>query len=108
MAILMFMLGCCSSGFILAFAVTRENNPAEISGTAIGFINMLNTFSVAFFQYFIGRVLDWTASDITVVGGERVFSLADYQAALLCIPVCLAVAFFVLLPLHETFCQSKL
>ena len=103
----MFLLGFFSSGFIIAFAVTRENNRPEISGTAIGFINMLNTFSVAYFQYFIGKVLDWTASDMMVVGAERVYSLFDYQKALLCIPVCLIFSFIMLIPLKETYCKPR-
>lgn len=100
LAIGMFLLGVFSSGFLIAFVVTREKNRPEISGTAIGFINMLNTFSVAFFQWFIGWVLDHVAETPD-------FTLADYQQALMCIPICLFIAFIVLLRVKETNCIVK-
>lgn len=104
---LMFLLGALSSGFVIAFAVTRESNPDEISGTAIGFINMLNTFSVAIFQWLIGAVLDFVASDNIVSGADGHFTLTDYQTALTSLPICLIVSYLVLLKVKETNCESK-
>ena len=49
MGTLMFALGFFSSGFIIAFAVMKEKNRPELSGTAVGFINMLNTFWWSYF-----------------------------------------------------------
>ena len=93
--ILMFLLGLCSSGFILAFAVVREKNRPEIAGTAVGFVNMLNTFlGGAIFQYVVGKVLDWTGS--------------DYQTALLVIPTCLLSALITLFFLKETHCKHEI
>ncbi len=103
-AIGMFLLGFFSSGFLIAFVVTREKNRPQIAGTAIGFINMLNTFSVAFFQWFIGWVLDLIAGGVIITPTGKAFSLLDYQKALVCIPVCLIIAFFVLLRVKETYC----
>ena len=106
--ILMFLLGAFSSGFIIAFAVTRESNRDEISGTAIGFINMLNTFSVALFQWLIGAMLDWTArGNIVSELGQKQFTLGDYQTALSLLPICLIVSFLVLLMVKETNCRAK-
>lgn len=106
-AIGMFLLGFCSSGFLIAFVVTREKNRPEISGTAIGFINMINTFSVALFQWLIGWILDLVATGVIITETGKEFSLLDYQKALLCIPVCLIFAFFVLLRIKETYCIVK-
>jgi sugar phosphate permease len=106
-SVLMFLLGSFSSGLIIAFAVTREKNRPEISGTAIGFINMLNTFSVALFQGVIGKVLDWTARDVVVSEAEKMFSLEDYRFALLSIPVCLVISLVMLVPIKETYCKPK-
>jgi hypothetical protein len=101
----MFLLGFFSSGFLISFVVTREKNRPQISGTAIGFINMLNTFSVALFQWLIGWILDLVATTGVIIddGGSE-FTLLDYQKALMCIPVCLIIAFFVLLRVNETYC----
>lgn len=104
-AIGMFLLGFFSSGFLIAFVVTREKNRPEISGTAIGFINMLNTFSVALFQWLIGWILDLVAvRGVILTDAGKEFSLMDYQKALVCIPICLIIAFFVLLRVKETYC----
>lgn len=104
LAVGMFLLGLFSSGFLIAYVVTREKNRPEISGTAIGFINMLNTFSVAFFQLFIGWVLDFVSTGVIMTEGGKAFALVDYQKALMCIPVCLIVAFVMLLRVKETYC----
>ena len=105
---LMFLLGFTSSGFIIAFAVMREKNRPEVSGTAIGFINTLNTFlGGAILQPFIGKVLDWVAPAAIETSAGKIFSLADYRTALLIIPVCLLVSFVMLLLLKETYCKQK-
>jgi len=106
-AIGMFLLGFFSSGFLIAFVVTREKNRPEISGTAIGFINMLNTFSVAFFQWFIGWILDMGATGVIITDAGKEFSLLDYLIELLFIPVCLIIAFFALIRIKETYCIVK-
>jgi len=73
--LLMFLLGFCSSGFILAFVVAKESNDHQLSGTAIGFINTINTFSVAALQWIIGKILDVTATNAVITNlGEKVFS----------------------------------
>lgn len=106
-AIGMFLLGFFSSGFLIAFVVTREKNRPEVSGTAIGFINMVNTFSVALFQWLIGWILDMVATGVILTDTGKEFSLLDYQKALVCIPVSLMIAFFVLLKIKETYCIVK-
>lgn len=106
-AVAMFLLGFFSSGFLIAYVVTREKNRPEISGTAIGFINMLNTFSGALFQLIIGWTLDFVATDVIITEGGKAYSLGDYQKALTCIPICLAIAFMVLLRVKETYCVVK-
>ena len=105
MGALMFLLGFFSSGFIIAFAVMREKNRPELSGTAVGFINTLNTFGGAFFQFLIGVILDMVSSGY-IVNGERMFTLAEYQKALLSLPVCLVLSMVILFFLKETNCKS--
>ncbi len=103
--ILMFLLGFFSSGFILAFAVTKESNDRQLSGTAIGFINTINTFGGAGLQWIIGKILDVIATDVVIAGnGEQVFSYYDYQVALVSIPICLVVSLATLFMLKETHC----
>ena len=105
--VLMFALGLFSSGFIIAFAVTREKNRPAVSGTAIGFINTLNTLSVALLQWLIGKILDWVTVDAVISESGKLFSLGDYRKALMAIPICLLISLFTLLPIKETFCIPK-
>lgn len=106
-SVCMFLLGFFSSGFIIAFVVVREKNRPENSGTAIGFINTMNTFSVALFQPLIGKILDLVSTNVIITDAGNIFSLADYQKALMIVPVSLVVSFFVLIPLRETYCKVK-
>ncbi len=102
--LLMFLLGFFSSGFILAFVVTKESNPNQLSGTAIGFINTINTFSIAILQWIIGKILDVTTTNATITDlGEKIFSHHDYQIALLSIPICLVISLISLFTLKETY-----
>ncbi|MGD0465420.1 MAG: MFS transporter [Gammaproteobacteria bacterium] len=104
--LLMFLLGFCSSGFILAFVVAKESNDHQLSGTAIGFINTINTFSVAALQWIIGKILDVTATNAVITNlGEKVFSYNNYQIALVSIPVCLIISLITLFMLKETHCK---
>lgn len=104
---LMFLLGFCSSGFILAFAVTKEMHDHRLSGTAIGFINTINTFGGAGLQWLIGKILDATTTNIVInADKERIFAYADYKTALVSIPICLIIALIVIFRLKETNCVS--
>lgn len=108
MGVLMFLLGFFSSGFIIAFAVMKEKNRPELSGTAVGFINTLNTFGGAFFQYIIGKVLDSVSSGtVDADTGVIVYSLHEYQEALMALPVCLIASLVFLFFLKETNCRSS-
>jgi MFS family permease len=103
MWILLFLLGASSSGFILAFSVVREVNAPLLTGTAIGFINMLNNSS-GFIQPVIGWLLDIQSPEVGSTG-ERIFSLTQFNNALLVIPACLFLALLIIPPIRETYCK---
>lgn len=105
---LLFGLGFFSSGCLVAFAVASELHPERLSGTATGFTNALNTLWGALAQPFIGLILDLNSSGNPVmVGGERVFSLVEYQNAFLVLPICLFISCIFLLMLKETYCKPQ-
>lgn len=107
LSVLLFGLGFCSSGLILAFAVVQESNAPQHAGTAIGFTNALNTFWGAIAQPIIGKILDLSAGAPTINDGERVFSLVEYQKALIALPIALMLSIGLLFLLKETFCQGR-
>jgi len=104
MSSLLFALGFFSSAFILAFAVIRESNPVAISGTAIGFMNAINTFSGAIAQPIVGKILDLQAVGSEHVG-QAIFSLEQYRTALVSLPASLLLSFILLWALKETYCK---
>lgn len=105
MKILMFLLGMCSSGFILAFSIVREINIPLLTGTAIGFINTLNNASGALAQPIVGRLLDKLWDGQYSLNGDPIYSLKMYNEALLFLPGCLVVALLLLPFVRETFCR---
>lgn len=107
----LFGLGFFSSNFILAFAVVKESNSPRSSGAAIGFTNALNTLWGALAQPIIGQLLDMSAatnSISTQQGAERIFSLGQYQDALMSLPIAIGVAVCLLFFLRETYCQGRI
>jgi len=104
MAALLFLFGFFTSFFFVSFAYMREINDIAASGTAIGFINMFNAIFGALSEPLIGKLLDlgW---DHVSKHGARIFSISDYQTALLALPICMLIALLLQFFIKETFCQ---
>ena len=67
-------------GVPLAFAVVKERNPEEASGTVIGIVNTMCWTGAAVFPVVLGAALDafWTGE---TVAGSRVYTLLGYRVA---------------------------
>lgn len=98
-----FVLGLGAGGQTVSFAVVKENNSAELVGTASGFNNLSVLIGGALFQPFVGYVLQHSDS-WHLVNGVPVYSLESYQKALLVMPLCflasLIIAMFLLKESH--------
>lgn len=101
-----FVLGFSCGAHPICFALGKENNPIEISGTAIAATNMLTMAGGAFFQPFVGKMLDWHASGLLDARGLPVYSAQDYTFALSVIPISVALGVFMCLFLKETYCRQ--
>lgn len=104
---LMFVVGAGTAGQALSFAVVKENNPKELTGTAMGFNNMAVVCSGAIFQPLVGKLLDmnWSGG---MLHGVRVYDFHAYQIALSVVPLCFLISlimsmFFV----KETYAKSE-
>lgn len=102
---LLFLFGFFTCGFVPAFSVVRELHPAKYSGTALGFMNMINSFGAAIPQPLIGIVLDLTWNG-TLEKGEKVYSLSNYHVAFSAIPACFILALLILPFIKETHCKT--
>lgn len=86
MGLLLFIIGLCCGAYMLAYTISNELAPAESLSTCTGFTNTIAMLSAPLLQPLLGYVLDKVSSRIGV------YSLGDYQIALLIIPLCLILA----------------
>jgi len=78
--VLCFCIGFGGSAQIVCFALVREHNPPQLSGTAIGMVNALVTGAGALFQPMVGWLLD-LSWDGVLVDGARVYAVGAYNVA---------------------------
>jgi len=99
----MFLLGLGAGGQTVSFAVVKDNNPADLVGTASGFNNLSVLVGGAIFQPLVGVFLN-NSNGSQPIDGIHIYSLASYNKALLVMPCCylisLVVALFILSESH--------
>ena len=79
---LLFAMGFFASGFILLWGCTKEVNPPELSGCAIGLANMGGFFGAAVVQPLFGWALDKKWQGL-VEEGVRIYPLEAWRFAFL-------------------------
>jgi MFS family permease len=104
-AMLCFLTGFFGSAQIVCFAIVKENHPARLSATGIGFVNAMVTGAGALFQPLMGFLLDvaWNGG---MLAGARVYDLAAYHLAFSSLLIMGAVGLVCLLAVRETYCRS--
>lgn len=97
----LFLLGVFAGVEVIVFAVSRELSSTRSPATAIAFTNMVVMLGGPILQPVIGKLLDlgWSGG---MDGSARVFALADYQRALMVIPIGMLAAMILSLLLRET------
>lgn len=105
LAILLFIFGVFSSGFLPAFSIIRESNPENCSATALGFMNTINTTGGVVFPPLIGILLDyfWQGQ---MLNGAREYTTTNYHMALLALPVAIFISLVILPLIRETYCRN--
>lgn len=83
---LLFAIGLCCGAYMLAYSISNELAPPESLSTCTGFTNTLAMLSAPLFQPLVGYLLDLFSNT------PGVYTLRDYQAALLIIPISLVFA----------------
>lgn len=104
--ILLLCLGIACSVHILTFALVRDNQPKTRVATGIGFNNCAVVFSGAILQPLVGYVLHALSTGKETSAGIPWHSTAEYQSALVVLPILYAVGALVsFFCIKETFCQ---
>lgn len=102
--ILFFFLGIASSFQIIGYPLVAESNSPELTGTAEGIASVL-IMSAGLLIPIFPSLLNWNW-DHTVVNNVPMYSLANYQFALLLLPIAFLLSLIVALLAKETHCQS--
>lgn len=102
-----FMIGFCCGAHPLCFALGKETNPLQISGTSVAVTNMLIMAGGAIFQPVVGKLLDLHTTSTLGVNGLPIYTASDYTFALSVIPIGVAFGIFLSLFLKETYCESQ-
>jgi MFS family permease len=82
---MMFMLGLCCGGYIIAYSISNELSPANLLSACSGFTNTLALVTAPLLQPFIGLLLETISSD-------RIYTIGEYQIALSVLPFGLIIA----------------
>lgn len=100
--ILLFLFGVFSSIEVVCFAVGRETSPDNMAGAAVSFVNLLVMLGGLAFQPIVGKILDahWEGH---ISHGIREYSAANFQTALMVIPLSLVIGIIFTLILKESF-----
>ncbi|OGT42774.1 MAG: hypothetical protein A3F42_02890 [Gammaproteobacteria bacterium RIFCSPHIGHO2_12_FULL_37_34] len=102
-----FMIGFCCGAHPLCFALGKENNPIQISGTAVAVTNMLIMAGGVIFQPVVGKLLDLHTSSPISADGLPTYAASDYTFALSVVPLGVALGIFLSFFLKETYCESQ-
>ena len=87
--VLLLVYGIASGTEIIVFIMAKENSGVdELSGTVFAAANMIVTLGGVIFQPLVGILLD-TFGRGTLVNGEHVYAVVDYQLALSILPISL-------------------
>ncbi|MES2141345.1 MAG: MFS transporter [Pseudomonadota bacterium] len=103
----LFLFGLAASGQSLAFGVVKDNNHADVAGTAIGINNMATVAGGALFQPVIGLFLHLYWNGVTS-HGVPFYSAADYRKAFIVLPLCYVFALLIgKFLIRETHCKPQ-
>lgn len=102
-----FMIGFCCGAHPLCFALGKENNPIQISGTSVAVTNMLIMMGGVIFQPVVGKLLDLHTTSPLGPNGLPIYAAADYTFALSVVPLGVALGIFLSIFLKETKCESQ-
>jgi sugar phosphate permease len=101
---------CVAMGFFngfmpLLYTCTREIVSREVSGMALGVVNMSSFLSAAVFQILMGVILDLKWEGV-LIRGARVFSQSAFQLGFMVVGVGVLTSIVGAFLLKETHCQN--
>ena len=104
-SVLFFVLGFITAAQIIGYPVVRESNPANVIGTALGFLSVFIFLLPALLQPLIGWIL-MTSAGGQIIAGVHWYTHLAYQHAMWVLIIGFVVSIVSAWALSETFGQG--
>jgi predicted MFS family arabinose efflux permease len=101
MMVLFFLLGVFALAQVIRYPLVAENNDPKMTATALSVISVLTQGGYVVYQNIFTSLL-MLNGDMIMMKGVPVYSLADYQLAVLILPIGLIMATLMLVRLKDT------
>ncbi|MDF1720888.1 MAG: MFS transporter [Minwuia sp.] len=104
--VMIFLVGLFGGSMIVCLAAARELSPPSIGGAVTGFVNGMFVGGGALLQPAVGIALDlsWSGA-VSAKTGVPIYSIADYNTALLVLPVSVGLGALLSLFIQESHCK---
>ncbi len=105
LTLLFLSLGFITSTQVISYPLVAESNPRRITATAISVISISTIGGGALFQPFFGWLMSigWEHKRLH---GIAIYSIADFQRAMMIMPAAVVIAFVLALCVKETYCKA--
>lgn len=104
MLILFFCLGLFTASQVISYALVAESSSYHITATAVSIVSIMTQSGYVLYQNIFSKLL-LQHGGMHMINGVPTYSLGDYQAAALILPIGLVLSIFILSGLRETHCR---
>lgn len=101
-----FLIGILTGAQPIGFTCAKYNASTELSGTTLALTNCIVMLFGCIFQPLVGYLLDVFRGGVVDATGQRIYSVSCYTNAILVIPICLFVSYFLIFLMKETYKSS--
>ncbi len=105
MAVLFFLLGFFTAAQIISYALVAESCSPIMTATALSIVSILTQGGYIIYQNLFSFLL-LRHGEMHVFDNVPIYSLGDYQAASVILPLGLGLALFSIFKLKETHCRN--
>jgi MFS family permease len=103
---LFFLIGFVTSSQVLTYPLIAELNPIYLTSTAVSIDSICIMISGFVVPPFFGWLMEQHATN-AMVNGARMYSAADFNLAMLIIPISFVIGLLLTALMRETNCRSK-
>lgn len=103
---LFFLVGFVTSSQVLTYPTIAELNPIALTSTAVSVASVTIMSSGMIFDPLFGWLLErnW---DKTIINHEPVYSLQNFNSAMMIMPVAFLIGIIIASLIRETYCESQ-